>query len=398
MNVAAAINIEDLRQRARRRLPRLMFDWIDGGAGDETALAQSVAQFSAARLLPRYLVDISKRSLAKSLLGRDYALPFGVAPMGNAGMFWTGADLLMAQAAQQANAPFILSGATIATIEEAAATAPDHVWLQLYPARDVAITQDFIARAQAVGIETLVVTVDLPLPAKRERDIRNGFALPIRYDFGKVVDAALHPAWTLQWLRAGGMPKMGAWAAYAPKGASGEEVAAFMVSQFFPTHTWADLDLYRRLWKGKLVVKGLQHPDDARRAVAAGCDGIIVSNHGGRQFDRAPTPLSTLPAIKAAVGDKAAVLLDGGVRRGADIVVALASGADFVFCGRAILYGVAAAGLPGAGRAFDILRDELDRTMGQIGRVRIDELNSDALQDFVICPSALGMASVLGNS
>jgi (S)-mandelate dehydrogenase len=172
---------------------------------------------------------------------------------------------------------------------------------------------------------------------------------------------------------------MGAWAAYAGKEASGEDVAAFMVSQFYPVHTWADLDLYRKLWKGKLVIKGLQHPDDARRALVAGCEGIIVSNHGGRQFDRAPTPLASLPAIKAAVEGRIAVMLDGGIRRGADIVVALASGADFVFCGRAILYGVAAGGLAGASRAFEILRDELDRTMGQIGRVRIAELDGSAL-------------------
>jgi L-lactate dehydrogenase (cytochrome)/(S)-mandelate dehydrogenase len=379
MNLARAINIADLRLAARRRLPRVLFDWIDGGAGDETALAQSVAQFSAARLMPRYLVDISSRSLGQKLFGRGYALPFGVAPMGNAGLFRPGADIAMAQAAKAAGAPFILSGATIATIEEAAAAAPGHVWLQIYPAREAAITRDFIARAEAAGIETLVVTVDLPIAAKRERDIRNGFGLPLRIDAAKIVDAALHPGWTMDWLRQGGMPKMGAWAAYAGKEASGEDVAAFMVSQFYPVHTWADLESYRKLWKGKLVIKGLQHPDDARRALVAGCDGIIVSNHGGRQFDRAPTPLASLPAIKAAVDGKIAVMLDGGIRRGADIVVALASGADFVFCGRAILYGVAAGGLPGASRAFDILRDELDRTMGQIGRVRIDELDGDAL-------------------
>jgi isopentenyl diphosphate isomerase/L-lactate dehydrogenase-like FMN-dependent dehydrogenase len=379
MNLARAISIADLRLAARRRLPRVLFDWIDGGAGDETALAQSVAQFSAARLMPRYLVDISSRSLGQKLFGRDYALPFGVAPMGNAGLFRPGADIAMAQAAKAAGAPFILSGATIATIEEAAAAAPGHVWLQIYPAREAAITRDFIARAEAAGIETLVVTVDLPIAAKRERDIRNGFGLPLRIDAAKIVDAALHPGWTMDWLRQGGMPKMGAWAAYAGKEASGEDVAAFMVSQFYPVHTWADLESYRKLWKGKLVIKGLQHPDDARRALVAGCDGIIVSNHGGRQFDRAPTPLASLPAIKAAVDGKIAVMLDGGIRRGADIVVALASGADFVFCGRAILYGVAAGGLPGASRAFDILRDELDRTMGQIGRVRIDELDGDAL-------------------
>jgi (S)-mandelate dehydrogenase len=379
MSVASAVNIADLRLAAKRRLPRVLFDWIDGGAGDETALEQSVAQFSAARLMPRYLVDISRRSLAKSLFGRDYALPFGVAPMGNAGLFRPGADIAMAQAAKAAGAPFILSGATNATIEQAAAAAPGAVWVQIYPARDASITRDFIARAAAAGVETLVVTVDLPIAAKRERDIRNGFGLPLRLDAAKILDAALHPGWTLDWLRQGGMPKMGAWAAYAGKDASGEEVAAFMTSQFYPVHTWADLDAYRALWKGKLVIKGLQHPADAKRAMAAGCDGIIVSNHGGRQFDRAPTPLATLPAIKAALEGKIAVMLDGGVRRGADVVVALASGADFVFCGRAILYGVAAGGLAGASRSFDILRDELDRTMGQIGRLRIDELDGDAL-------------------
>jgi isopentenyl diphosphate isomerase/L-lactate dehydrogenase-like FMN-dependent dehydrogenase len=379
VNAASAVNIADLRVAAKRRLPRVLFDWIDGGAGDEAALAGSVAQFAAARLMPRYLVDISSRSLGKTLFGRQYGLPFGVAPMGNAGLFRPGADIAMAQAAEAAGAPFILSGATIATIEEAAAAAPGHVWLQIYPARDSSITRDFIARAAAAGIETLVVTVDLPIGAKRERDIRNGFQLPLRLDAAKVIDAALHPAWTLDWLRQGGMPRMGAWATYAGKKASGEDVAAFMISQFYPVHTWADLQSYRSLWKGKLVIKGVQHPDDARRAVEAGCDGIIVSNHGGRQFDRAPTPLATLPAIKAAVGGGAAVMLDGGIRRGADIAVALATGADFVFCGRAILYGVVAAGLSGASRAFEILRDELDRTMGQIGRVKVEELDGDVL-------------------
>ena len=379
MNVARAVNIEDLRRGARRRLPRLLFDWIDGGAGDESALAESIAEFAAARLMPRYLVDISKRSLAKSLFGRDYDVPFGVAPMGNVGLFRPQGDITLAEAAKKANAPFILSGSAVATIEEGAAAAPDHTWLQLYPARDGKITRDFIARAEAASIPVLVVTVDLPLAAKRERDIRNGFALPIRYDIGKIVDAALHPAWTWGWLATGGMPKTGAWAAYAPPGASGGEVARFKLSQFYPPHSWADLEGYRRQWKGKLVVKGLQHPDDARRALEAGCDGIIISNHGGRQFDRAPTPLSSLPAIKAAVGGKIPVMLDGGVRRGADIVVALASGADFVFVGRAILYGAVAGGLAGANRAFDILRDEMDRTMGQIGRVRIEELDGEAL-------------------
>jgi L-lactate dehydrogenase (cytochrome)/(S)-mandelate dehydrogenase len=379
MRVAQAVNISDLRGLAHRRLPRFLFDWMEGGAGDEMAMRQNIAQFEAARFVPRYLVDVSKRSLARTLFGSAYDLPFGVAPVGYAGLFWRGAELAMAQAARNANAPFILSGSAVATIEETARVAPEHTWFQLYPARDVAVAHDLIARADAASIEVLVVTVDLPVQAKRERDIRNGFKLPMRYDTRKILDGALHPAWTTQWLANGGLPPMGSWAAYAGEHASPQHVAEFMRSQAHTPQTWIDLERYRGRWKGKLVIKGLQHPDDARRALGVGCDGIIVSNHGGRQFDRAVTPLESLPAIKEVVGDKLAVMIDGGIRRGADILVALARGADFVFCGRAILYGASAAGLPGATRALEILTDELSRALGQIGLTRVDDVTSEIL-------------------
>jgi isopentenyl diphosphate isomerase/L-lactate dehydrogenase-like FMN-dependent dehydrogenase len=377
MSVAQAVNIEDLRKLARRRLPRILFDWIDGGAGDETALQQSMAGFAAIRFAPRYLANVSKSDLSTSLFGRKYALPFGIAPVGYAGLFWSGAEQAMAEAARRVDAPYILSGSAVATIEEIAEIASNHAWFQLYPARDVAVTRDLIARAAAAGFDGLVLTVDLPVQAKRERDIRNRFTLPMRYDARKIVDGALHPAWTWQWLANGGLPKMGSWAAYAGTNADSKRVAEFMRSQAYTPQGWSDLQQYRDLWKGKFIVKGLQHPDDARRAVGAGCDGIIVSNHGGRQFDRGPTPLQSLPAIREAVGEKAAVMIDGGIRRGADILAALAHGADFVFCGRAILYGVAAAGLPGALKGFEILADELDRTMGQIGVKRISDVSAD---------------------
>jgi (S)-mandelate dehydrogenase len=379
MSIANAVNIEDLRRRAQRRLPRLLFDWIDGGAGDETALRQSIEGFAATRFNPRYLANITTCDLSKTLLGRTYAIPFGIAPVGFAGLFWSGGELAMAEAAKQNNTPYILSGSAVATIEEAAKVAPEHTWFQLYPARDVGITRDLIARAGAASLGALVLTVDLPVQAKRERDIRNNFALPIRYDANKVLDGILHPAWTWQWLANGGLPKMGSWAKYAGPNASPDEIARFTRVQAYTPQSWADLEHYRSLWKGKLIVKGLQHPDDARRALSLGCDGIIVSNHGGRQFDRGPTPLASLPGIKDAIGDKMAVMIDGGIRRGADVLAALAHGADFVFCGRAILYGVAAAGLPGATRAFDILNDELKRTLGQIGLTRIADVTSEIL-------------------
>jgi isopentenyl diphosphate isomerase/L-lactate dehydrogenase-like FMN-dependent dehydrogenase len=341
MNVANAVNIEDLRRLSGRRLPRILFDWIDGGAGDESALRQSMKGFAATRFVPRYLANISSCDLGKTLFGRAYAIPFGIAPVGYVGLFWSGGELALAEAARRANTPFILSGSAVATIEEAAEVAPEHTWFQLYPARDVGVTRDLIARAGAASLGALVLTVDLPVQAKRERDIRNRFTLPIRYSARNVLDGALHPQWALQWVQNGGLPKMGSWAAYAGAGASAERVAEYMRSQQYTPQGWADLEGYRRLWKGKLIVKGLQHPDDARRALALGCDG--------------------------------------GVRRGSDILAALAHGADFVFCGRAIVYGVAAAGLPGAARAFDILTDELRRTLGQIGLTRISDVSGEIL-------------------
>jgi (S)-mandelate dehydrogenase len=379
MNVAGVVNIEDLRRLARRRLPRILFDWIDGGAGDESALRQSMEEFAATRFAPRYLAKVASSDLSRRLFGRAYGIPFGVAPVGYVGLFWSGGELALAEAARRANTPFILSGSAVATIEDIAKIAPDHTWFQLYPARDVGVTRDLIARAGAASLGALVLTVDLPVQAKRERDIRNGFSLPIRYNGRNLLDGALHPEWALQWLRNGGLPKMGSWAAYAGAGASAERIAEYMRSQQFTPQGWDDLESYRALWKGKLIVKGLQHPDDTRRALELGCDGIIVSNHGGRQFDRGPTPLASLPAIRRAVGDKMAVMIDGGVRRGADVLAALAHGADFVFCGRAIVYGVAAAGLPGANRAFEILTDELRRTLGQIGLIRIADVNGEIL-------------------
>jgi isopentenyl diphosphate isomerase/L-lactate dehydrogenase-like FMN-dependent dehydrogenase len=379
MNVASAVNIDDLRGLARRRLPRIHFDWIDGGAGDETALRESMEGFAATRFLPRYLANISSCDLTKSLLGRTYALPFGLAPVGYVGLFWSGGELALAEAARRNNVPFILSNSAVATIEEAAKVAPEHTWFQLYPACDPGVTRDLIARAAAASFEVLVLTVDLPVQAKRERDIRNKFSLPVRYSARNILDGALHPEWTLQWLQNGGLPKMGSWAAYAGPNASAEKVAEYMRSQQHAPQSWTDLKAYRAQWKGKLIIKGLQHPDDARKALDTGCDGIIISNHGGRQFDRGPTPLESLPDIRQALGDKIPVMIDGGVRRGADVLAALAHGADFVFCGRAVVYGVAAAGLPGATRAFDILVDELRRTLGQIGLTRIHDVSGDIL-------------------
>lgn len=367
-----AINIADLRLAAKRRLPKILFDWIDGGAGDELGLRENETAFARYRFLPRYLLDVSNRSQKKELMGRTYDSPFGIAPTGYAGLFRPGADLILAYAARRANVPFVMSGTSIASIEEAMETAPDHCWYQLYGAVDYAITKDLILRAQKAGCRTLVVTIDIPLAGRRERDMRNGFGIPLRFTPGLLLDGLMHPAWAVQYLVNGGMPTMANWAPYAPAGSNAMAVAEFAIQHSYCVQTWDHLRQFRDLWDGKLVVKGVMHPDDATKALEFGVDGLIVSNHGGRQYDRAVTAPIMLPVLRKALGTAVPLMLDGGIRRGSDILTALCLGADFTFCGRATLYGAAAYGAEGADLALGILRDDLDQLMGQIGCLDLD--------------------------
>jgi L-lactate dehydrogenase (cytochrome)/(S)-mandelate dehydrogenase len=373
------LNIDDLRELARRRLPRILWDWVEGGAEDERGLQRNRDGYASQRLVPRYGRDMSARSLATTLFGQRYDLPFGIAPTGYTGLLRPGGERMMLGAADTANVPYLLSGVSAASLEQIATASPGRAWYQLYPARDAAISRDIARRARDAGYCVLVLTVDMPVEAKRERDIRNGFTLPLRYTPRLLWDGARHPAWTFSYLLSGGLPTLGSWAAYAPSGASPAEVATFQFAQKYPVQTWADVEDYRRMWPGKLVVKGVLHPEDARRAVAAGVDGIIVSNHGARQLDRAITSLEALPSIRQAVGDQTVVMLDGGIRRGADVAIALACGADYVFVGRAILYGVIARGERGANEAVGILRNELSRVMAQLGTLSIADLGPEVL-------------------
>jgi len=375
-----AVNIEDLRRLARRRLPRILFDYIDGGAGGDAGVRRNRAAFEAYRLRPRYLVDVSERSLTTSLWDRRFAAPFGIAPVGLVGLFHPRGELLLAQAARDAGVPFILSGASIATIEDVARVAQEHAWYQLYPAREQRISLDLLRRADGAGLAVLVLTVDLPVPARRERDLRNGFDFAIKLSPSLLLDGLAHPRWAVHYLARGGLPAFGNWARYAAPGASAREVAEFLVSQSFATQTWRDVELYRRQWPGRLVLKGIEDVDDARRAADLGVDGLIVSNHGGRQLDCLPAAIDVLPAIRAAVGDRLAVMVDGGIQRGSDIAIALSLGADFAFVGRAPTYGVAAAGLAGAARALAILREELDLAMGQLGVTTVGGLAPELIE------------------
>ena len=372
------VNIEDLRKRAKERLPKIAYDFIEGGTDDEVGLVTNESAFRKARLVPRYLVDVSVRDQSTTLFGRTYASPIGIAPTGLAGLFRHGADLMLAEAARDADVPFIMSGAATGSIEDLGRIAPDHGWYQLYSAKDQAISEDMIRRAADAGLRTLVFTVDVPEGSNRERNIRNGFGRPLRLSLRSKIDALMHPAWMLQWLRHG-TPFFDNWAKYAGPGADADKVSDFVAYNNRAPMTWKHVERYRELWKGNFVLKGIMHPDDAIRAHAMGVDGVMVSNHGARQLDNAPSPLEVLPAIRDAVGDKMTVMFDGGIRRGIDALIALCTGAKFVFVGRPTLYGVTAGGKAGADAALGIFRREIDLSMAQLGVTRIADLGPQFL-------------------
>ena len=372
------VNIEDLRKLAKKRLPKIAYDFIEGGTDDETGLVTNEQAFRQARIVPRYLVDVSVRDQSTTLFGRTYSSPIGIAPTGLAGLFRRGADLMLAEAARDANVPFIMSGSSTGSIEDLGKLAPDHGWYQLYSSKDEAISEDLIKRTADAGLKTLVFTVDVPEGSNRERNQRNGWGRPLKLSLATKLEALEHPAWMLEWLRHG-TPYFSNWAKYAGPGASAEKVADLVAYQNRAPMTWKHVERFRSIFKGNFVLKGIMHPDDAIRAHSLGVDGIMVSNHGARQLDNAPSPLHVLPAINEAVGDKMTVMFDGGIRRGLDAIVALCMGAKFVFQGRPTLYGVTAGGIPGAKMALGIFRKEIDISMAQIGATKISDLGPQYL-------------------
>ena len=381
MNVQSAINLEDLRRMARRKLPRIAFDFIDGGADDEECLRRNRDAFRQYQLVPRYLVDVSKRDQSMELLGRRYASPIGISPTGLAGLFRPGADTLLALAAKAADAPFLLSSASNDAIEDVVKVAPEHVLFQMYNTSDARINADLVRRARDCRVRALVVSIDVPVNSNRERNRRNGFSRPFRMTPAVALEALGHPAWVLRYLRTGGIPMMRNWVPYGAAGATAPEVAdLYGTLTPAPMVQWQALEKIRATWDGPLAVKGILHPDDALRAAALGADAIIVSNHGGRQLDAAPSPLDMLPSIRAAVGDRVELVIDSGVRRGSDLVIARCLGARFALFGRPTLYGVAAGGEAGARRALQIVRNEIDMVLAQIGCASFEALHAGYLR------------------
>ncbi len=382
--IDSAINIDDLKRMAKRKLPKIMFDFIEGGVEDEVGLRTNTNAFRDLRLVPRYYVDTSKREQKSKLFGNDFASPFGIAPTGMAGAFRKDAELFLAQTAREANIPYLMSGASNASMEQGAKLAGKNLWYQIYGAKNRAFQLDLVRRATDLGLTTLAVTCDVPVASNRERNRRNGFVRPLRMTLPTILEAMLHPGWVINYYRSGGLPMLGNWQPYADKTASADDVAGLFASQTpDASQVWGDLEAIRNAWGGKLLLKGVMHPEDARIALNMGVDGLIVSNHGARQLDMMPSPLDMLPMIRSAVGPDVPLLLDSGVRRGSDIVAAMCMGADFVLTGRATLYGATAGGLDGVKKAVSILQREIDLVMGQIGALNLDALGPHFLLDTV---------------
>jgi (S)-mandelate dehydrogenase len=373
-----AFNIEELRLAAKRRLPRAVFDFIDGGAEDERTLRANRSAFERVLLRRRVLVGVSAINTETSILGKPSKLPIAIAPTGAVGFGWRGGDVAVAKAAAAYGIPFSLSTSATASIERIAAEAGGRLWFQAYFFKDREYTFGLIERAKQAGYDTVMVTADLPVGGKRERDFRNDFSIPFRFTPRNVLDFATRPAWALDMLLRG-VPLLENLTGMAMRSSDTRNLVSSVGRDQDAALDWDVIKRVRDQWPGKLLIKGVVHPEDAARAIKVGCDGVIVSNHGGRQLDSEIGSFDALPAVVKAIGGKAAVLMDGGVRRGSDVFKAIALGAQAVMIGRATYYGVCAGGEAGALRALEILKEELVRTMQLCGTRTISEIKEDLL-------------------
>jgi (S)-mandelate dehydrogenase len=370
--------IDYLRRAARRRLPHFAFEYSDGGSGkDDAGIKRNWAALDAVELVPRYGVMPSLPPCEVELFGRRYAAPIGIAPMGGPAIVWPGADLHLARAAQRARIPYTLGTVGCSTIERIAAVAPDVFWFQLYRAarNNHAIGFDLVRRAAAAGCHALMLTLDVPVRTTRAREVVVGLGGAFDPDLKTMMQMAMSPAWTMA-LWKNGIPRFSNLRTYAGDNASIKEMVAFARREMGGAFTWDEVAQYRDRWKGTLIVKGIMHPEDAEKAVSLGVDGMIVSNHGGRQIEALPAPIDVLPAIVKQVGKRATVLLDSGIRSGTDVVRAYALGAAAAFAGKAFLWGLGALGEEGAQHVIDILIEETQAALGQLGAKRPDEARS----------------------
>jgi len=371
-------SIEDLRQHAKKRLPKAVFDFFDGGAEDEITLQRNMLAFQEKRFIPKILNAVSSIDLSSTVLGKPSHLPCAIAPTGAVGFGWRDGDIAIAKAAAASGIPYCLSTTATASIEDIAKYAPGRLWFQAYVLKDQDYFRKLIQRAYDADYEALMITVDLPVGGKRERDLRNDFKIPFHFTLKNTLDFASKPVWALPMLFKG-VPELKNLSGLTNSSTTNQSLASSVGSNYDPSFDWDRLQAVRDQWSRKLIVKGVLNPEDAVRLVKMGIDAIVVSNHGGRQLDGAMASLDALPSIVAAVNQAIPVYLDGGIRRGSDIVKAIALGAEGVLIGRATLYGAIAAGEPGAQRAMAILKSELTRTMQLCGVAKVSEINASLL-------------------
>ena len=360
-----------LRRHARRHVPRFAFEYMDGGAGADGGIARNWCAFDAVELVPRYGVTTALPPVGVELFGRRYSAPIGVAPMGGPSIVWPGADRHLAAAAQRARVPYVLGLVGGMTLERAAEIAPDVLWFQLYRCsrNEHAIGFDLVRRAEAAGVHVLVLTADVPVRTTRPREVAAGITSPFRPDLRMLAGILTSPGY-LRSLWKHGQPRFGNLKPYTADTANVDDVAAFVRREMGGAFTWDEVPRYRERWKRPLVIKGILHPADAERCVSLGVDGIVVSNHGGRQVEALPAPIDVLPAIARAVGGRVTLMLDSGVRSGLDVVRAVALGADAAFAGKAFLWGLGALGAEGPLHVIDLMIEEIKSSLGQIGALR----------------------------
>jgi L-lactate dehydrogenase (cytochrome) len=373
-------NIADLRELARRRVPAPMFHYIDGAAEDEWTLRESTGAFDRWMLMPRTLVDVSALDTSVEVLGQRIALPFFCAPTGMSRLFHHEGELAVARAARAAGTMYSLSTMGSRSIEDVAAVSDGPKMYQIYVFKDRELCREFIARCKASGYHALCLTVDVPVPGNRERDLRTGMTIPPSITLRSAFNVARHPRWLWHYLTTPRLQLANVVHRISDGSRDVSTLASYIHRQFDRTVTWDDAAWMAREWGGPFLVKGVLTAEDARRAVAAGATAIAVSNHGGRQLDSTPAPVEVLSEIVDAVGDRAEVILDGGVRRGVHVLKALALGAKACMIGRAYLYGLGAGGEPGVARAIEILRTELERDMALLGVRRVSEITPEHIR------------------
>jgi L-lactate dehydrogenase (cytochrome) len=373
--------LPDLEAPARRRLPYFAYDFLQGGTGAETCRDRNIAAFRDITVAPRYGIDVARLDTSVELFGKRYAAPLAIGAIGMDGMIWPGAGTALARTAQAHGIAYSTSTMATTDLETVAGIAPDAFWFQLYgmPGRDHRTTFDLVRRAQAAGAHALIVTLDIPRPAKRNRDLKNGLSIPFRIRPAMMAAALARPHW-LAAIRREGMPRFANMAAYCGVSPSREDLGAFVQRERAGAFSWELVARVREQWTGPMLVKGILHPADAERAVSLGVDGIIVSNHGGRQFDAAPAPIDVLPAIREVVGNRARVLVDSGVMYGVDILKALACGADAVLAGRAFMLGLAALGPLGGHHVVRTLVEEFSIALAQSGNLTADAARSATIR------------------